>query len=185
MLPIDVLRANKNIGAFKMEGNNPFFTLPLTIDGKPIKVQVQGTPVEEDVFSIDQWGKLKVALDISEDGAALLMASSLQQTLKNALEQETLPDLKLVVKSMVYNERMYVTWPTERKKFVGVELLKGNNGTEELKFEDEKKMQEVRDIIKSKKKTGFEVELYCWARRDEEKHELVIGITPRLRAIEL
>ena len=30
-----------------------------------------------------------------------------------------------------------------------------------------------------------DVELYCWARKDDEKHELIVGFTPRLISVRL
>ncbi len=184
MQPIEVLRANKHIGALKLEGNNPFYTLPLTIEGKPIVVKVFGTTWSEEVFNVDQWGKLKMAFDVSEDGGTQLMSQQLQSTLKQALEQETLPDYKLIVKNMVYNDRMYITWPQEKKKFLAVQLYDGKN-EDTLLADDTEKLKTITQQIKAKGKIFADIELYCWARRDEEKHELVVGITPRLKAIHL
>lgn len=186
MQPFEVLKSQKQIGAFKLDGTNPFFSLPLTINGKPIEVEIKGEALNEDLFNVDQFGKLKLALDVSNDGGAMLMSKQLQTTLKEILELETLPELKLVVKSMIYKDRMYAIWPQENQKLVAVKLFKsGSNVGEDFTVEDTAKMGIINEHLKKSKEVSVTVEISCWARRDDDKHELIVGVTPRLREIHL
>jgi len=187
MKPLQVLRSPKNVGAFKVEGTNPFMTVPFTINNAPIRVDIEGLLANEDMFVFDQYGKLKLCLDVSGNGEIQHLSNNLMQTLKQLMEQETLPEFKLVVKSFVFNERVYIIWPTERKKFLPVDVI--IDGKVETIYPDDAKGSTKKFEEFCQEYKGYagslvaDAELYCWARRDDEKHELVVGITPRLKVM--
>lgn len=136
------------------------------------------------VLYMDQFGKLKINVNVSENGLIQHAGVQLLKTLQQALETESLPELKLVMKSFVYNEHVFVTWPREFKNFKDVVVtLKGKTET----YNPDKQQLEYQTLLETLKgyegKVIVETELYCWARKDEEKQELSIGFTPRLLEI--
>lgn len=187
MLPIEVFRSQKEIGVLNMSGNNQFLDLPLKIAGKPIIVTCKGVlnNPDEPLYT-DQFGKLKIIANVESNGDLLLLNTHLIKVLADFLENESLPDYKPIVKGFLYNERIYTVWPTYKKSYVAVLFHDGTEATEVSPASEEgfKKMQESLKKHGGKELT-LDVELSCWARRDVEKGELVIGISPRISNIQI
>jgi len=163
-----------------MSGDQPWLNLPLSVGGKPIVVEMKGELSSEEPLYTDQHGKLKLVLDVKESGDVLLLNTHLTKLLKDFLDNESLPEYQPSVKGFLYNDRVYLTWPTYRKQYEPI----GFGESDDVNVNDESKMSALSDYLKEHRKhVTVEAELACWARRDVEKGELYVGITPRLRKI--
>jgi hypothetical protein len=194
MDPTVVLRTPKQIGQFQLESTKPFQTLPLTIKEKPIVVKIKGRCYNEGIWVVDQYEKLKLFLDVGGDGAIQALSSNLQQTLKQVLEEEALPDWVLVTRGFLNTTRAaspkaYLTWAKDYDKYLPVKIS-GLGDYDEFEILPEKladnsdeKVTKLTEELKKFNEISVEAELYCWARKDEEKNTLQVGITPRLKAI--
>ena len=179
MKPQEILKAKKELGILKIEDDNPFFTLPLTIDGKPIELEVEGDMVYGSQFRMNNWDQFKLCIEADAD--MVLLSKNLINDLKYLLSQETLPYFKLVINNFVnQDQHTYVHWPKSRKQFSGVmvfpdeEIYYGPNDPNYKNFQA--KLQE-------KKRVSVLTELYVWCRQDHENHELQVGFTPKVKSI--
>lgn len=163
-----------------MDGDQSWLNLPLSVNKKPIVVEMAGELSSDEPLYTDQHGKLKLVLDVKESGDVILLNSHLVKLLRDFLDNESLPEYKPSVKGFLYNDRAYLTWPTYRKQYEPI----GFGADGDINVNDEAKMSALSDFLKeNRQRISVEAELYCWARRDAEKGELYVGITPRLRKI--
>ena len=181
MKPQEILKAKKELGALRIDENNPYFTLPLTINGKDIELDIEGSLPYGGYFRMNSWDQLKLCIEAKED--LVVLSKQLISDLKYLLNQETLPYFKLSVKDFINKDQhVYVHWPKARKEFGPVALYPGGEvycGPNDVNF------KKFETSLKDVKKVRVVTDLNVWCRQDHENHELIVGFTPKVRSIHL
>lgn len=181
--PTEVATSMKKIGNLKPGSSAGYSTLDLKIGDDDIVVSVDGA-IDADLKA-GQFNpnKLQIVQDISGNGEMLNACVQLRREIEKLLDQECTPDFLLQVKSIHFNNRLYVSWP---RKGRGFDLVKVTNTT--TKEADEfipgtTGFEKFADLVQSSKQQTAIIRLYGWIRYVPDEQKIQVGITPQLMEI--
>lgn len=182
--PIDVVTSMKKIGNLKPCTTAGYSTLDLKIGNDDIVVSVEGAidpEIRPGQFNVE---KLQVVQDISGNGEMLNACVQLRREIEKLLEQECTPDFLLQVKSIQFNNRLYISWPRKGRASDMVQVTTPSG--EKLDFiPGTTGFEKFGQLVEASKKQTSIIRLYGWIRYAPDDQKIQVGITPQLIEIHL
>lgn len=178
--PIQLLSAQKTIGKVEAAaGGKQFATFNLTIDGRPIRIQVKGVPASRFVQSQFNPNKLQLSINIQSNGELLFALTQLQKEIQVVLDHECQPDFEVAVQNIVKNDTLYLSVPRGKGGYNSIKVGEDayTIGTDEFKEKVEAKLEALQgagEIVAN-------VNLYAWIKYSQDNSgKVTVGITPQL-----
>lgn len=179
---IELIQAPKQIGGIEPAEGKEFKTFQFTANNEKIYLKAKGLPSPLKASSFNQ-GKLQLALNCQGDGVLLLCAEQIKQEIKNALDIECEPDLKVTVNSWVKNKVLWLSWPKGKGGAFDIVLVNDKPMTPDsedfAKFQEKLKKYQQTKLIE----VGFS--FYPWVKYGKNAdgiltNEVTVGLSPQL-----
>ena len=183
---IELIQAPKQIGSVEPAEGKEFKTFEFTANNEKIYLKAKGVPSPIKASSFNNKGKLQLALDCQADGVLLLCAEQIKQEIKQALDTECEPDLKVTVKSWVKNKVLWLSWP--KGKGGAFDMVLVNDKPISPDSEDFAKLQETLKKYQLTKMIEVGFALYTWVRYEKNaegilNNQITVGLSPQLAYI--
>lgn len=178
----EMMNTPLNIAVLDLPTNNQWGKLVIDVNGEPIKIKFNGLAKHHE-FEMSTYGKspkLQLCVSTSPDPYFEAFSDSFRRTIQGYIDDRTLPDVQAVVRPLVRNAAVYISWPKGRGPHP-FGLIDGPTGSKiGVATESYQKLQSQYLI----KECEFTIEVKPWVMKViGEDSQLDIGFSMTLLAV--